>query len=559
MVNYDNIKADGLGIRSLFRIAIIVYVLVAYLILSAISFSNVSADARARSEASMKSEANYLCLQLESLGNRADTFKKIASSLGADPKKLEAEDPEGYNLLSNPIGDVLSGYTLAETGTVALIVDDEVIASDDTRVPVGSKAQELLGDEVYSAIAASIQDGKMQPVPYRGVFDEPDGAAPYGAEDDAAYLMAGQQGEVVIMIIEPESMVYKNRNSVMGRETTVSLVILIVVSILVDRLLSLAVARRIDETNDALARITSGDLETRVPKKGTREFVSLATGINVTVEALQGWIAEAETRMASELTAARAIQESALPRTFPPYPDIHRFDVYAIMDAAKEVGGDFFDIFLVDDSGPETGKLAFLVADVSGKGVPAALFMMKAKAQIRRELQSGLEPSQAIENANAELADGNDACMFVTMWVGVLDYETGHVDYVNAGHNPPLLWRENNGWTWLREKSGLPLGLIAGGKYKTYSVDCCPGDEFLLYTDGVSEAMSAADEMYGEDRIEQVANMLYSDDPEELVKAIRCDVATFAQGAEQSDDITVLVLEVGDSSERPASSDSQEE
>ena len=176
MVNYDNIKADGLGIRSLFRIAIIVYVLVAYLILSAISFSNVSADARARSEASMKSAANYLCLQLESLGNRADTFKKIASSLGADPKKLEAEDPEGYNLLSNPIGDVLSGYTLAETGTVALIVDDVVIASDDTRVSVGSNAPELLGDEVYSAIAASIQDGKMQPVPYRGVFDEPDGA-----------------------------------------------------------------------------------------------------------------------------------------------------------------------------------------------------------------------------------------------------------------------------------------------------------------------------------------------------------------------------------------------
>jgi serine phosphatase RsbU (regulator of sigma subunit) len=285
-------------------------------------------------------------------------------------------------------------------------------------------------------------------------------------------------------------------------------------------------------------------LDARVEEKGTREFRSLASGINVTVEALQGWIAEAETRMDSELAAARAIQESTLPRTFPPYPDIRKFDVFAIMNAAREVGGDFYDFFLLGDSGPDSGKLAFLIADVSGKGVPAALFMMKAATAVRGELQEGWGLSQAIENVNEELADGNDACMFVTMWVGVLDYETGHVNYVNAGHNPPLLWQEDGGWRWLEEKSGLPLGLITGSFYDTYSVDCRAGDKFLLYTDGVTEAMNKDGELFGEERLEAVANASFEEHPEALVKAVRSDVASFAQDAEQSDDITVLALEV---------------
>ena len=271
--------------------------------------------------------------------------------------------------------------------------------------------------------------------------------------------------------------------------------------------------------------------------------MSLAQGINTTVEALQGWIAEAEMRMDSELSAARAIQESALPGAFPLYPEVPAFDVYAIMDTAKEVGGDFYDAFLIGDSGPEAGKLAFLVADVSGKGVPAALFMMKAMAHVRRELQSGLEVGQAVESANRQLKAGNATCMFVTMWVGVLDYGTGHVDYVNAGHNPPLLWQEGSGWCWLRDRSGLPLGLRANMRYKTCSLDCAAGDKFLLYTDGVTEAVDSDDEMYGEPRLEAMAEASSTEHPEALVKAVHDDVERFSQGTEQFDDITILSLE----------------
>ena len=545
MEGHDIVKSARLGIRGLFRISIIVVVVMAYFCISTLSFISVSTDERAKAEASVRSEINYLCLQLESNATRAQTFNDITGSLGVDPKAMESEDPEGYHLLSDPVGEVLEGYTLAETGTVFLVSDGVVIASDDARVPVGSNAAELLGTQVSDAIETSLASSQMQTIPFDGVFDEPGGPGAYGNQDSEAFLMAGKQGGYTVVVIEPTEMVYRDRQGVMARQTTLTLAILIVVSIIVDRLLSYTVARRIDKTNEALERITNGELDTRVERRGMREFLSLASGINTTVEALQGWIAEAETRMASELAAARAIQESVLPRTFPPYPDIRKFDLYAIMDAAKEVGGDFYDFFPIGEIEPERGKIAFLVADVSGKGVPAALFMMEAKAQVRRELQSGLSVSEAIENANAELADGNDACMFVTMWVGVLDYASGRVEYVNAGHNPPLFWREGTGWSWLKARSGIPLGLMEGAAYKAYTVDFGIDDKILLYTDGVSEAMSQDGGMYGEDRLEVLANANCESRPEELVKAVRRDVAAFATGAEQSDDITVLVLEFG--------------
>ena len=188
--------------------------------------------------------------------------------------------------------------------------------------------------------------------------------------------------------------------------------------------------------------------------------------------------------MDAELAAAKTIQESALPRVVPPYPDILKFDVYATMGAAKEVGGDFYDFFLIGDGcTPEAGKLGFVMADVSGKGVPAALFMTKAKTQLRDYMESGMELGEAVENANRQLVDGNDAGMFVTAWAGVLDYATGRVDFVNAGHNPPLLWQsepgaggssERGSWRWLAERSGMPLGLFDGFPYEAHSVECRP-------------------------------------------------------------------------------------
>jgi anti-sigma regulatory factor (Ser/Thr protein kinase) len=317
------------------------------------------------------------------------------------------------------------------------------------------------------------------------------------------------------------------------------------VFLIVSRLLNSVVARRIDEENATLEQIVAGNLDARAEAGGTREFESLSEGINVTVKTLKGWISEAETRMDAELATARAIQESALPRTFPPYPDILKFDVYASMSAAKQVGGDFYDFFLVgDDSSAESGKVGFIVADVSGKGVPAALFMMRAKALLHDYVGSGMELGEAVSEANRQLLEGNDEGMFVTAWVGVLDYGTGHVDYVNAGHNPPLLWQRDGGWRWMRKKSGPVLGLFEL-PYRAHEVECDAGDMFLLYTDGVTEAFDVHEKLYGEDRLLAVAEDGYRLHPRELLEAVRADVAAYAEGAEQSDDITVLALEVG--------------
>jgi len=333
----------------------------------------------------------------------------------------------------------------------------------------------------------------------------------------------------------------------MGLTAIVSAVLLLAVFISVSYLVRKVVVRNIDQTNDALASITAGNLDVRVKADDTLEFKSLATGINNTVDALKGWIAEAETRMDEELATAKAIQEAALPRTFPPFPDILKFDIYASMNPAREVGGDFYDFFLFGGDGASDGNksLGFVIADVSGKGVPAALFMMKAMTLIRNYLLSGMELGEAVENSNRQLCDGNDSGMFVTAWIGVLNYATGHVDYVNAGHNPPLLWRWDGGWTWLKEKSGLPLGLFDGLPYKAHALDCKVGEQFLLYTDGVTEAMDVNGELFGEERLMDVAGKGYQLHPRELLESVRRSVAEHAKGAEQSDDITILSLEVG--------------
>lgn len=158
-------KLGRLGIRGLFRISIIIVAVLAYLALASISYTNVTSGEKANADASIRSEVDYLCLQLESLGNRVDAFARVAESSGTAPQELERKDPDGYRLLSDPVGDILAGYTLAETGTVDIIAGDVVVASDDARVPVGCDVRETLGDEVRSAIGESLEDGQLKLVP----------------------------------------------------------------------------------------------------------------------------------------------------------------------------------------------------------------------------------------------------------------------------------------------------------------------------------------------------------------------------------------------------------
>ena len=304
-------------------------------------------------------------------------------------------------------------------------------------------------------------------------------------------------------------------------------------------LIRLVVVRSIWDVNDTLHQITSGNLEARVDVRGSTEFASLSDDINETVGALREAIAAEGARIEADLATASAIQSSALPQTFPPFPDVDAFDIYASMNPAREVGGDFYDFFLIDDH-----TLGFLIADVSGKGIPASLFMMAAKSELSNYMRSGMDLAEALQCANQNLCRGNDSGMFVTVWAATLDYETGNLVFVNAGHNPPLL-RHGGSWSWIKQKGGLFLGTFDTARYRSASIVLEPSDELLLYTDGVNEAFSPTEEQYGDERLESFLASHASLHPHVLIDELNTDLRQWANGAEQSDDITMLCLEYG--------------
>ena len=268
-----------------------------------------------------------------------------------------------------------------------------------------------------------------------------------------------------------------------------------------------------------------------------RSYISMVQDLGSYVANLQSVTAEKE-RINAELNLASSIQAHMLPCIFPPFPEHREFDIYATMDPAKEVGGDFYDFYMVGEN-----KLAFIVADVSGKGVPAALFMVIAKTLLKNYTQMDLELKTVFETVNRLLCDGNDAGLFVTAWMGVLDIVSGTLTYVNAGHNPPLLKHADGQFEYLRERTGFILAGMEETKYRQNTLKISPGDRLLLYTDGVTEATNAAQKLYGEDRLQAFMNSHTADTPALTLHELRQDIDAFAGSAPQFDDITMLLLD----------------
>jgi len=241
-------------------------------------------------------------------------------------------------------------------------------------------------------------------------------------------------------------------------------------------------------------------------------------------------------RIQSELKVATDIQASLLPRLFPPFPDRPEFDIYASMDPAKEVGGDFFDFFFIDDT-----NLCFLIADVSDKGVPAALYMMVVKTLLKSEGQRIGEPEQILLSVNSILAADNDSCMFATVFCAILDTVTGEIRFANAGHNPPLII-DAQGVRYLTLKSGFVLGPMPGTIYEAERIVLKPGETLFLYTDGVTEAKNREEELYGEPQLLTALQACATADLSEMNHYIRAEVTRYADGAPQSDDITMVAI-----------------
>lgn len=242
-------------------------------------------------------------------------------------------------------------------------------------------------------------------------------------------------------------------------------------------------------------------------------------------------------RIGAELNVATQIQADMLPRMFPAFPERKEFDIYASMNPAKEVGGDFYDFFMVDDD-----HLAVVIADVSGKGVPAALFMVIAKTLIKDHTLVGEAPGPVFTQVNEQLCEGNDAGLFVTGWMGVLEISTGNFTFVNAGHNPPLLKRAGEGFEWLKSRAGFVLAGMEGVRYRENTLQLHPGDQLYLYTDGVTEATDVNKELFGEERLQAVLNEEPDLPVAELLPKIKARIDQFAGEAEQFDDITMLSL-----------------
>ena len=291
--------------------------------------------------------------------------------------------------------------------------------------------------------------------------------------------------------------------------------------------------------NGTLAEITDGNLNVTVDVRTNEEFASLSDDINQTVSTLKRYIAEAAARIDKELEFAKEIQYSALPSVFPPYPNRKDFEIYAHMITAKEVGGDFYDFYMLGDS-----TLAFMIADVSGKGIPAAMFMMQAKTIIKDLAESGLELSEIFMTANKKLCENNDAGMFVTAWMGILDLKTGRLKFVNAGHNPPLVRQADGEFAYLKARSGMVLAGMDGIKYRQNELQLTPGDQIFLYTDGVTEATDKNNQLYGEERLLETVNRNIVMDTRKLCEAVKSDVDQFVGEAPQFDDITMLSVEI---------------
>ena len=283
---------------------------------------------------------------------------------------------------------------------------------------------------------------------------------------------------------------------------------------------------------------------TRVDLNGAEEVAKLGDIFNGMLASVEHAVKElmettaAKERIESELNIARQIQMNILPRIFPAFPDRPEFDIYAVIEPAREVGGDFYDFFQIDPT-----HLCFVMADVSGKGVPASLFMAVTKTLIKAMAGEETRPEVFLAKVNDELARGNEASMFVTVFCGVLNTETGEVVYANGGHNPPLVVRREGGVAYLDGIAGLVLGAMEGITYTGEHLILGPGDALFLYTDGVTEAMDKDQALFSEERLQQDVMELRGRPIKEMIKGVLEKVKLFTEGAPQSDDITMMVVQ----------------
>jgi serine phosphatase RsbU (regulator of sigma subunit) len=319
--------------------------------------------------------------------------------------------------------------------------------------------------------------------------------------------------------------------------------ILLIITVIVINRATAYMMKPLNNLHQGVSKVARGDLSYLIKIKTSDEIGDLALAFNKMTKDLNQYIINleqttaAKERIQSELKLGKDIQRRMLPHVFPPFPERKEFDIYGIMEPAKEVAGDFFDFFFIDDD-----HFCFIISDVSGKGVPSALFMVIAKTLLNGESKRGFSIEELIFNVNNSLAKNNDTAMFATLICAILDVKTGKLQIVNAGHNPPIIGSRESGFRLVELEQNIALGVLDDFSFKSGEVQLKPGEMVLLYTDGVTEAFDKEGNIFSENRLISIVNKDEITGSLHLVQKIEQEIKKFTIGTEQSDDITILAV-----------------
>lgn len=318
----------------------------------------------------------------------------------------------------------------------------------------------------------------------------------------------------------------------------------IIVSLFVAMVLSRPIIRPLKKLTEGAAEVAQGNLDTKIEVESDDELGDLARDFNymtmnltLKIEELRETTAAKE-RIESELNVARRIQMSLLNKIFPPFPNRREFELFALIEPAREVGGDFYDFFLLDDD-----RLCFIIGDVSDKGVPASLFMVVTKTLLKvAASRDGATPDKILTEVNSELSHSNENAMFATIFCGILNTRTGEVLYANGGHNPPVLVRKDGGAEYTEQTGDIVVGVIEGAAFKMQRLQLEPGETLFCYTDGVTEANNLKGEMFSEEKLQGILAKTDVNGVRKMVASVMEEVVFFSADAVQSDDIAILAL-----------------
>lgn len=435
--------------------------------------------------------------------------------------------------------DIVSSIKILQTGYGFLISKNGTIITHPSKELIMNETlfgvAEARGDAHLREIARKMIRGESGFIPFKSITSEKQCWMYYTPIPSSGWSLA-------VLFPQDELLSDITRlNRIVIYLGMVGILLLSVVVVFIAR----SITRPLRQMAKVTQEIGKGNLDIELPMvKSGDEVGKLSDAIHYMRTSLREYIKQltettaAKERIESELKIAHDIQTNILPKVFPPFPNQRDFDIYAFMEPAREVGGDFYDFFLIDEN-----HLCFVIGDASGKGIPAALFMAVTKTLLKATAAVGLSPGDILTNVNKELSQGNDACMFTTVFMGILHTKTGEIFYANGGHNPPLVLRKDREIQFLEGGRGLVVGAMENSNYETERFILRPGESLLMYTDGVTEAMNQQGEAFSEGRLKNEIALSYGESIQDMIGRVMKKIIAFSYGTPQSDDITMMMIQ----------------